>query len=162
MAILSNTETLALYGITAACAAVLYQAVREGAPIITSIALSGFAFAATYPLITWTGPNFMKAGLKGVDMSKPYKKEIPECAGAICAVVYLLIVIVFIPAAFLKDIVAATSGGGNRDVIQEVQHVNEGRFLHKFPHDKVSNTAPAPSPSPSPSTPYVYPAMNIY
>jgi len=79
----------------------------------------------------------MKAGLKGTDMSKHHKKEIPECMGAICAVVYLLVVIVFIPFPFYKDIVAATSGGGNRDVVLQVEYVQQGRFLHRFPHSKV-------------------------
>ena len=58
--------------------------------------------------------------------------------GAICAVVYLLALMVFIPFPFYKDIVAATSGGGNRDlVIEAVEQVETGRFLHKFPHSKV-------------------------
>jgi hypothetical protein len=57
--------------------------------------------------------------------------------GAISAIVYLLTVIVFIPFPFYKDIVAATSGGGNRDLVVEVQHVETGRMLHKFPHNKV-------------------------
>ena len=79
----------------------------------------------------------MKAGLKGKDMSKVHKKEIPETMGAIGAVVYLLIIIVFVPFPFYKDIVAATSGGGNRDVVREIQIVETGRFLHRFPHSKV-------------------------
>lgn len=79
----------------------------------------------------------MKAGLKGVDMSKHHKKELPECMGGIAAMVYLLAVIIFIPFPFYKDIVAATSGGGNRDVVMHVEHVQEGRFLHRFPHGKV-------------------------
>jgi UDP-N-acetylglucosamine--dolichyl-phosphate N-acetylglucosaminephosphotransferase len=58
--------------------------------------------------------------------------------GAVCAIVYLLTVIVFIPFPFYKDIVAATSGGGNRDLVVEVQHVETGRFLHKFPHSKLA------------------------
>ena len=70
-------------------------------------------------------------------MSKVHKKEIPESMGAICAVVYLLIIIVFIPFPFYKDIVAATSGGGNRDVVKEIDIVQTGRFLHRFPHSKV-------------------------
>jgi UDP-N-acetylglucosamine--dolichyl-phosphate N-acetylglucosaminephosphotransferase len=72
-------------------------------------------------------------------MSKVHKKEIPETMGAVCAVVYLLIIIIFIPFPFYKDIVAATSGGGNRDVVIELEldHVQTGRFLHKFPHSKV-------------------------
>lgn len=61
----------------------------------------------------------------------------PETMGAVCAVVYLLVLIVFIPFPFYKDIVAATSGGGNRDMVLEVQHVDTGRFLHRFPHSKV-------------------------
>lgn len=51
--------------------------------------------------------------------------------------VYLLSLIVFIPFAFYKDIVAATSGGGNRDVVIEDQHIEMGRYLHRFPHGKV-------------------------
>lgn len=60
--------------------------------------------------------------------------------GAVCAVVYLLVVIVFIPFPFYKDIVAATSGGGNRDVVLELhgEILENGRFLHRFPHSKVS------------------------
>jgi hypothetical protein len=57
--------------------------------------------------------------------------------GAICAVVYLLLIIIFIPFPFYKDIVAATSGGGNRDVVLKVEHVETGRYLHRFPHSKV-------------------------
>jgi len=79
----------------------------------------------------------MKAGLKGKDMSKIHKKEIPETMGAVCAVVYLLIITVFIPFPFYKDIVAATSGGGNRDVVLGIDQVQTGRFLHRFPHSKV-------------------------
>ena len=57
--------------------------------------------------------------------------------GAVCASVYLLVIIVFIPFPFYKDIVAATSGGGNRDLVIEVQQVETGRLLHRFPHNKV-------------------------
>lgn len=57
--------------------------------------------------------------------------------GAVCATVYILILIVFIPFPFYKDIVSATSGGGNRDVVLPVHHVETGRLLHRFPHNKV-------------------------
>lgn len=60
--------------------------------------------------------------------------------GAVCAVVYLLVIIVFIPFPFYKDIVAATSGGGNRDVVFELKEVETGRLLHRFPHSKVRGT----------------------
>lgn len=59
--------------------------------------------------------------------------------GAVCAVVYLLIIIVFIPFPFYKDIVSATSGGSNRDYVLEVEKVETGRFLHRFPHNKLAS-----------------------
>ena len=137
-ATLSRTETFSLLALSAACVAVLANTFQgDGEPLIASVALSGVAFSATYAMIRWLGPTFMKAGLKGVDMSKHYKKEIPECMGGICAIVYLLVIIVFIPFPFYKDIVAATSGGGNRDVVLHMEHVEQGRFLHRFPHSKV-------------------------
>lgn len=57
--------------------------------------------------------------------------------GAVCAVVYLFALLVFIPFPFYKDIVAATSGGGNKDITVMVQEIETGRFLHRFPHNKV-------------------------
>lgn len=138
IAALSRTETYSLLALTVACVAILANTFQgDGAPLVASLALSGIAFSATYAMIRWLGPTFIKAGLKGVDMSKSNKKEIPECMGGVCAVVYLLVVIVFIPFPFFKDIVAATSGGGNRDVVLHVEHVQQGRFLHRFPHGKV-------------------------
>jgi len=59
--------------------------------------------------------------------------------GAICAMVYLFVLIFFIPWPFYKDIVIATSGGGNRDVIQELGEVETGRLLHRFPHNKLAS-----------------------
>lgn len=62
--------------------------------------------------------------------------------GAVCAVVYLLTIIVFIPFPFYKDIVAATSGGGNREDVLERQEIANGRVLHRFPHSKVPPSFP--------------------
>ncbi|TVY86149.1 UDP-N-acetylglucosamine--dolichyl-phosphate N-acetylglucosaminephosphotransferase [Lachnellula willkommii] len=140
-AALSFTETLSLLSLSLASFAVIANTFQgDGAPLVASLAFSGIAFAASYSMIRWLGPTFMKAGLKGKDMSKLHKKEIPETMGAVCAVVYILIVTVFIPFPFYKDIVAATSGGGNRDVVQEtIEHVQSGRFLHRFPHSKLAS-----------------------
>ena len=44
---------------------------------------------------------------------------------------------IFIPFPFYKDIVAATSGGGNKDLSIEEDHQIIGRSLHRFPHSKV-------------------------
>lgn len=135
---LSRGETLTLLTISGASLAVLANTFSgDGEPLIASLALSGAAFALCYAMIRWLGPTFIKAGFRGRDLSKVNKVELPECMGAVAAAVYLLTVIVFIPFPFYKDIVAATSGGGNRDVVLKVEHVNEGRFLHRFPHSKV-------------------------
>ncbi|GES57366.1 UDP-N-acetylglucosamine-dolichyl-phosphate N-acetylglucosaminephosphate transferase [Aspergillus terreus] len=137
---LSHRETWRLLLLAGACIAVLVNTFQgDGAPLVASIAFSGIVFAATYSLIRWLGPVFIKAGLKGRDMAKPRRPEIPETMGAVCATVYLLALIFFIPFAFYKDIVAATSGGGNRDVVLEVQHVETGRMLHRFPHGRLAS-----------------------
>ena len=63
--------------------------------------------------------------------------------GAVSAIVYLLTIIIFIPFPFYKDIVVATSGGGNRDILVEMQQVETGRLLHRFPHSKARSFSPA-------------------
>ncbi|TQB71394.1 tunicamycin resistance protein [Monascus purpureus] len=137
---LSKTETWRLIALVGACVGVIAHTLYgDGAPLVVSMALSGIAFAITFSLVRWLAPVFLKAGLKGRDMSKPNRPEIPETMGAVCAVVYLLLLMVFIPFAFYKDIVAATSGGGSRDVVIEVRQVETGRFLHRFPHNKLAS-----------------------
>lgn len=137
---LSSTETLSLLSLSLACFGIIANTFHgDGEPLIASLAFSGIAFSSSFAMIRWLGPTFMKAGLKGKDMSKVHKKEIPETMGAICAVVYLLIIIVFVPFPFYKDIVAATSGGGNRDVVKEIEIIETGRFLHRFPHSKLAS-----------------------
>lgn len=75
-AALSRLETWSLLGLSAACLAVLAQTFQgDGAPVVASIAFSVLAFAITYTLIRWLGPAFIRAGLKGKDMSKRTKHE---------------------------------------------------------------------------------------
>ena len=62
----------------------------------------------------------------------------PETMGAVCAIVYLFCMILFLPFAFYEYFIATTSGGGNRDVAVEMMDVETGRLLHRFPHDKVT------------------------
>ncbi|EKG17210.1 hypothetical protein MPH_05588 [Macrophomina phaseolina MS6] len=135
---LSRGESLALLSLLAACIGILANTFQgDGEPLIASLAFSGIAFASCYALIRWLGAAFMRAGFKGRDLSKLKNVEIPETMGAVCAVVYLFALLVFIPFPFYKDIVAATSGGGNKDMLVQVQEVETGRFLHRFPHNKV-------------------------
>ncbi|CAH0048953.1 unnamed protein product [Clonostachys solani] len=134
---LTRNEVLTLLTLSGASLAVIANTFGE--PLIASLALSVMAFSLCYAMIRWLGPTFVKAGFSGADMSKSSRPTLPECMGAVCACVYLLTVIIFIPFPFYKDIVAATSGGGNRDVVLHIEHVNQGRFLHKFPHNKLAS-----------------------
>ncbi|KAM0144370.1 hypothetical protein ACHAO1_000128 [Botrytis cinerea] len=84
---LSLSESLFHLSLTILCVSLLLKTLsrENGEPLIASLAFSGLAFSATYSMIRWLGPTFMKAGLKGKDMSKRDKKEIPETMGAVCA-----------------------------------------------------------------------------
>jgi UDP-N-acetylglucosamine--dolichyl-phosphate N-acetylglucosaminephosphotransferase len=57
--------------------------------------------------------------------------------GLISALVYLLAIINFLPFAFKRDIVQVTSSAGDKDILLEVQQLETGRFLHRFPLRKV-------------------------
>ena len=57
--------------------------------------------------------------------------------GLICALVYLLAIINFLPFAFKRDIVEVTSGAGNKDRVFEERDIENGRFLRRFPLEKV-------------------------
>ncbi|KAI5288532.1 tunicamycin resistance protein [Ascosphaera acerosa] len=138
---LSRPESLALTALAAACAALLARTVREldhADPLYASLALAGLGFAASYALIRWCGEAFARAGLKGRDLNKARAAELPETMGAVCAGVYVLLIIVFIPFAFYRDIAAATSGGGNKDVSVTLDQIEFGRHLYYFPHSKLA------------------------
>src|SRR5436305_8746557 len=75
---LSRSETLTLLSLTAACCGILantFSGNSDGEPLIASLAFSGLAFAISFCLIRWLGPTFMKAGLKGRDLSKTKTSE---------------------------------------------------------------------------------------
>ncbi|USP73530.1 hypothetical protein yc1106_00804 [Curvularia clavata] len=156
---LSWTESLSLLSVAATCVSVLANTLHgDGEPLVASIAFSGLAFVSCYALIRWLGDAFMRRGFKGKDLCKLKQIEMqvlslslithhcimlifnrPEMMGAVCAMVYLFIIIFFIPWPFYKDIVVATSGGGNRDIIKELELIETGRLLHRFPHNKLAS-----------------------
>lgn len=73
---LSRSETWRLLILVGASVGILVNTFQgDGAPLVASIALSGIAFAMGFSLIRWLGPVFLKAGLKGKDMSKPRRPE---------------------------------------------------------------------------------------
>ncbi|KAF2714220.1 UDP-GlcNAc-1-phosphate transferase [Pleomassaria siparia CBS 279.74] len=137
---LGQTEVYSLLALSLACFGILANTFRgDGEPLIASIAFSGLAFSFCYALVRWLGDAFIRRGFKGRDLCKLKKTEIPETMGAVAALVYLFIIVLFIPWPFYKDIVAATSGGGNRDVMKELEEVETGRLLHRFPHNKLAS-----------------------
>ena len=73
---LSKQESWSLLTLFAACLAVIANTFQgDGEPLIASLAFSGLAFTITYCLIRWLGNTFMKANLKGRDMSKAKRVE---------------------------------------------------------------------------------------
>ena len=73
---LTKQETWSLLGLSAGCIAIIANTFQgDGEPLIASLSFSGLAFAASYSMIRWLGPVFVKAGLKGKDMSKVKKVE---------------------------------------------------------------------------------------
>ncbi|KAK3109919.1 tunicamycin resistance protein [Teratosphaeriaceae sp. CCFEE 6253] len=137
---LSRTEAYSLTGLAAVCLAVLVNAWKsDGEPLFASLAISGIAFAFTYAVILWTGDVFVKRGYKGRDLSKKHAPEIPEMMGLICALVYLLALVNFLPFAFKRDIVQLTSGVRNKDRVLDAQGMESGRFLHRFPLEKLAS-----------------------
>jgi len=73
---LSKTETLSLFTLLGSSVAVLANTFQgDGAPVVASIAFSTLAFCLTYAFVRWSGSSFVKAGLKGKDLSKRDPKE---------------------------------------------------------------------------------------
>lgn len=57
--------------------------------------------------------------------------------GLVCSLVYLLAVVGLLPFVFKRDFVAETSGAGNKDRVFDMEDLENGRFLHRFPLEKV-------------------------
>ncbi|TCD69033.1 tunicamycin resistance protein [Steccherinum ochraceum] len=98
--------------------------------LIASLGYAIFAFLAVAYLIPRLGPSFVKANLKGRDLLKTYDTPIPESQGLICAAVYILFLILFIPFAF-SDVVLNLRG-------PESHKPTEGIVVPEFPHHKLS------------------------
>ncbi|KAJ4482222.1 UDP-N-acetylglucosamine-dolichyl [Lentinula aciculospora] len=94
--------------------------------LYTSIGFSIFAFMATLHLVPALGPTFVKADLKGRDLLKVYATPIPESLGLVCASVYILALILFIPFAFSDSLSMGST------------QTPEGIFVSEFPHSRLS------------------------
>ncbi|KAG7088555.1 hypothetical protein E1B28_012537 [Marasmius oreades] len=68
--------------------------------LYTSFGFSILAFLAVLYLVPAVKSNFVKANLYGKDLLKIYDDLIPESQGVVCAAVYILTLVCFIPFAF--------------------------------------------------------------
>ncbi|XP_076339158.1 alg7 dolichyl-phosphate N-acetylglucosaminephosphotransferase isoform X1 [Tachypleus tridentatus] len=73
-----------------------------GVTLLINFAMSTAGFLVVLRVIPKFKDMFIKAGLKGVDMSKPVNKEVPESAGVISGSVFLIIMFLFIPVPFIQ------------------------------------------------------------
>jgi len=74
---LSKREAWSLLTLLGCSIAVLANTFQgDGAPVVASIAFSALAFSVTYAFVRWSGPSFVKAGMKGKDIGKLYPKEL--------------------------------------------------------------------------------------
>ena len=73
---LTRSEAWSLLTLSAACVGILVNTFQgDGEPLVASLAFSGIAFAFTFSLIRWLGGIFVRANIKGRDMSKSRKVE---------------------------------------------------------------------------------------
>ena len=113
--------------------------------LYTSLGFSILAFVTTLYLVPALGPTFVQANLKGRDLLKVYSTPMyvpcqirsfrdleslssPESQGLVCASVYILSLILFIPFAF-SDVFAYRFSTQQKSV--------HGLAIDEFPHHQV-------------------------
>lgn len=101
-------------------------------PLSISLLLASLGYAVSLYLIPRMGPAFIRVGFSGRDLSKKDKPLLPETIGVIPALVYLVLMVMFIPFVFYRFLVT-TSGGGGRDGV-----LVTGTLADRFPHIRLS------------------------
>ncbi|KDQ62573.1 hypothetical protein JAAARDRAFT_149546 [Jaapia argillacea MUCL 33604] len=99
--------------------------------LYTSIGFSIIALIATLYLVPALGPTLIKANLKGRDLLKTYDTPIPESLGLVCAAVYILLLMLFIPFPFSNSF-----ANGRMVEVKGAQY--EGIAINEFPHHFLS------------------------
>ncbi|KAF9144722.1 tunicamycin resistance protein [Linnemannia schmuckeri] len=79
-------------------------------PLTVSIGFSILAGITTWSAIPALSEIFVKAGLKGMDLSKKTKHIIPESMGMVAGLIYLVTMFMFIPFPFMKWFTASNDG----------------------------------------------------
>ena len=70
-------------------------------PLVLNFLFSTAGFLLTLKIIPAMREMFITAGLKGRDLGKKDRPEIPEAMGVLCGAVYLICLFIFIPFPFL-------------------------------------------------------------
>lgn len=97
----------------------------------SSLGFSIIAFVAALYLVPALGGIMVKANLKGRDLLKTYDTPIPESLGLVCASIYILLLILFIPFPFTSWY---NGHGGN----SSGSKTREGLSINEFPHHLLS------------------------
>ncbi|KAF9182006.1 tunicamycin resistance protein [Haplosporangium sp. Z 27] len=79
-------------------------------PFTVNIGFSILAGITTWSAIPALSEIFVKAGLKGMDLSKKTKHIIPESMGMVAGLIYLVTMFIFIPFPFMKWFTAPRDG----------------------------------------------------
>ncbi|KAF9082641.1 UDP-N-acetylglucosamine--dolichyl-phosphate N-acetylglucosaminephosphotransferase [Mortierella sp. GBA35] len=79
-------------------------------PLTVNVGFSILAGITTWSAIPALSEIFVKAGLKGMDLSKKTKHIIPESMGMVAGLIYLVTMFVFIPFPFMKWFTASNDG----------------------------------------------------
>lgn len=92
------------------------------------LGMSILAFLGTVYLIPRLRPVFINANLKGRDLLKIYNDPIPESMGLVCAAIYIIVLMLFIPFAFSTSIMHHATASQPLEGIKVVD----------FPHHQLS------------------------
>ncbi|KAG0286178.1 UDP-N-acetylglucosamine--dolichyl-phosphate N-acetylglucosaminephosphotransferase [Linnemannia gamsii] len=79
-------------------------------PLTVNVGFSILAGITTWSAIPALSEIFLKAGLKGMDLSKRTKHIIPECMGMVAGLIYLVTMFMFIPFPFMTWFTASNDG----------------------------------------------------
>ncbi|KAG0369949.1 glycosyl transferase family 4-domain-containing protein [Gamsiella multidivaricata] len=79
-------------------------------PLTVNVGFSILAGITTWSAIPALSEIFIKAGLKGIDLSKKTKHILPESMGMVAGLIYLVIMFLFIPFPFMKWFTASRDG----------------------------------------------------
>ncbi|KAH9936690.1 glycosyl transferase family 4-domain-containing protein, partial [Fomitopsis serialis] len=93
--------------------------------LYASLGFSILALLGALYFIPLLGNTFVRASLKGRDLLKTYDDPIPESLGLVCASIYILLLILFIPFAFSDFF---------NSQYDQTRKLREGLVINEFPH----------------------------